>query len=76
MRIDELGCRSDSTEIRYGGAEASFTLAADRARLPVLETAFDTESGIGSVVAYPVLKTQSVVRISVKDTEPIEVPLP
>jgi hypothetical protein len=76
VRIDELGCRSDSMELRYGGTEASFTLAADGARLPQLEVAFDAESRTGSVLAYPVLKTQSVVRISVKDAEPIEVPLP
>ena len=63
-------------ELRYAGAETSFTLAADGARLPVLETAFDSGSEVGSVVAYPVLKTQSIVRISVRDADPIEVPLP
>jgi hypothetical protein len=76
VRIDELACKSDSMELRYGGAETSFTLAADGARLPVLETAFDSGSEVGSVLAYPVLKTQSVVRISVRDADPIEVPLP
>ena len=39
-------------ELRYAGAETSFTLAADGARLPVLETAFDSGSEVGSVVAY------------------------
>jgi hypothetical protein len=76
VRIDQLGCKSDSMELRYAGAETSFTLAADGARLPVLETAFDSDAEVGSVLAYPVLKTQSVVRISVRDADPIEVPLP
>lgn len=76
VRIDELGCKSDSMELRYGGPETSFSLAADGARLPVLESVFDDGSAAGSLVTYPVLKTQSVVRISVRDADPIEVPLP
>lgn len=76
VRLDQLECRSDSAELRYEGAEAAITLTVDGARLPVLETTFDAETGAGSVVAYPVLKTQSVVTISIKGADPVDVPLP
>jgi hypothetical protein len=77
VRIDELGCKSDSMELRYGGVEAAIVLAADGARLPVIDTTFDAETGAGAVVAYPVLKTQRVVTIGVRGAgQPVEVALP
>jgi hypothetical protein len=76
LRLDELECRSDSVELRFEGTETPMTLSADGVRLPVLDTSFDTESGAGSVVAYPVMKTQSVVTISIKGADPVEVALP
>jgi hypothetical protein len=77
VRLDELECRADSAELRYDGAEAAVTLAADGARIPVLETSFDAETGSGSITAYPLLKTQSALRIAVKGAgDPIEVQLP
>ena len=77
VRIDQLGCHVDSVELRYEGLEATMTLAADDARLPVLETTFDAETGSGSVTAYPLLKTQHALTIAVKGAgEPIEFALP
>jgi hypothetical protein len=77
VQLEELECRADSTELRYDGAEAAITLAADGARIPVLETSFDAETGSGSVTAYPLLKIHGVLTIAVKGAgDPIEVPLP
>jgi hypothetical protein len=75
VRIDQLQCRGDSIEVRYEGTEAPITLTADGNRLPVLDTIFDAETGAGGVVAYPVLKTQSVLTISIKGADPVDVPL-
>ncbi|HWL90186.1 MAG TPA: hypothetical protein VNP90_02370, partial [Actinomycetota bacterium] len=77
VRLDQLECRTDSVELRYEGAEAAITLAADDARVPVLDTTFDRETGSGSVTAYPLLKSQRVLTIVVKGAgEPIDVSLP
>jgi hypothetical protein len=76
VRLDQLECRSDSVELHFEGTETPMTLSADGVRLPVLETSFDTETGIGSVTAYPVMKTQSVVTIAIKGADPVEVALP
>jgi hypothetical protein len=71
-----LECRSDSVALRFEGVETPMVLTADGIRLPVLDTSFDTESGAGSVVAYPILKTQSRVTISIRGADPVEVALP
>ena len=77
VRLDELECRSDTVELRYDGAEASFTLTADGTRVPVLDATFDEETGAGTVTAYPLLKTQHVLSIAPKGAgDPVEVPLP
>jgi hypothetical protein len=76
VRLELLECRGDSVELRYEGAEAAMSLAADGARLPVLDERFDAETGAGTVVAYPILKTQATVTISIKGAGPVEVVLP
>jgi hypothetical protein len=77
VRFDQLECRVDSLELRYEGAEVAVTLAADGDRVPVLETAFDTETGSGSITAYPLLKIHRILTIAIKGAgDPIEVPLP
>jgi hypothetical protein len=77
VRLDQLECRSDQVELRYEGTEAAVTLTADGVRLPVLEAGFDPETGGGTVLAYPVLKTQRTVTIAVKGAgDPVEVRLP
>lgn len=75
--LDQLECHVDSLELRYEGMEAAITLTADGARVPVLEVTFDAETGSGSVTAYPLLKTQSVLTIAIKGADgSIEVQLP
>jgi len=77
VRLEELECRADSAELRYEGAEAAITLAADGVRIPVLDTTFDAETGSGSVTAYPLLKTHGALTIAVRGAgDPIEVRLP
>ena len=77
VRLDRLECRGDSVELRYEGTETAITLSADGARLPVLDATFDAESGAGSVVAYPVLKTQATVTVAIRGAEaPVEIRLP
>ena len=76
MRLEQLECRSDSVELRFEGTETPMILTADGVRLPVLDTNFDAERGAGSVVAYPVLKSQSVVTIAIRGADPVEVALP
>jgi hypothetical protein len=77
VHLGELECASDSVRIRYEGAEATLSLAADGARLPVLETRFDPEGRVGSVTAYPVMKTQRSLTIAVRGAgDPVEVRLP
>lgn len=77
LRLDELECRSDSVELRYEGVEAAITVSADGARLPVLDASFSAVTGAGSVVVYPVLKSQGAVTIAVKGAgDPVEVRLP
>jgi hypothetical protein len=41
-------------------------LSADGGPLPVLESAFEASSGRGKVVAYPLLRAHSNLRIDVK----------
>ena len=77
VQLDQLECRIDTMELRFEGAEAVITLAADGERIPVLETTFDPETGSGSVTAYPLLKTQRILAIAVKGAGgPIELTLP
>jgi len=77
LRLEQLVCHVDTSELRYEGTEATITLTADGARVPVLETAFDAETGSGSVTAYPLLKIHHILTIAIKGAaEPIEVLLP
>lgn len=77
LRVDHVACAADSIRVAYEGVEAPLSLAADDARLAVLEATFDAETGAGSVVAYPVLKAQRRLTIAAKGAaSPIEVPLP
>lgn len=77
VRIAELECASDTVRLGYDGAEATITLAADGARLPVLEATFDDATGVGSVMAYPLLKTHGELTVAVKGAgDPVEISLP
>ena len=77
VRLEQIECRSDSTELRYEGAEAIVTLTADGGRVPVLDATFDEETGTGSVTAYPLRKADNALTIAVKGAgDPVEVRLP
>jgi hypothetical protein len=77
VRVERLECASDSIRVAYAGGEASVSLTADGARLPVLDSTFDADTSTGVVTAYPVLKTQHRVALSIKGAEePVEIYLP
>jgi hypothetical protein len=77
VRVDRVESASDSIIVTYEGGETSLTLAADGARLPVLDATFDPGTGTGVVTAYPVLKTQHHLAVSIKGAdEPVEIRLP
>jgi hypothetical protein len=77
LHVDRVDCAADSIRISFEGVDATLSLAADDAKLPVLESTFDEEAGAGAVVAYPLLKTQRRLTIAAKGAaSPIEVPLP
>ena len=77
VRVERVECAGDSIRIAYEGSEASVSIAADGSKLPVLESTFDPDRGTGAVTAYPVLKTQRRLTVSVKGAgDPIEVELP
>jgi hypothetical protein len=77
VRLDRLECATDSISVAYEGGETSLSLTADGARLPVLDATFDPASGTGVVTAYPVLKTQHRLAVSIKGaSDPVEIQLP
>jgi hypothetical protein len=77
VRLERLECASDSISVAYEGGEASLSLTADGTRLPVLDSTFDPDTSTGLVTAYPVMKTQHRLAVSVKGAaEPIEIHLP
>jgi hypothetical protein len=78
VRIDQLECAGDLMTLRYASTGAvDVRLTADGARVPVLEAAFDDAAGVGSVTAYPLLKSQAGLSIEVRGgAGPIEVALP
>jgi hypothetical protein len=77
VRVDRIECASDSVRIVYEGVEAPASVSADGTKLPVLESSFDAETGSGSVVAYPMLKTQRRLEVAFKGApEPVEIALP
>lgn len=69
VRVEQLDCAGDSVRLQFRvdppGAVA-VRLAADGRRLEVLEHEVDEASGRGRVVAYPVLRGESVVRIELR----------
>jgi hypothetical protein len=77
VRLVRLECAGDSSRVRYQGSEVSISLSADGTRVPVLESSFDPERNVGSVTAYPLLRTHGRLTIAVKGAgDPVEVRLP
>jgi hypothetical protein len=77
VRVDRVECGSDAVRIAYEGVEVPVTVSADGSKLAVLEATFDAETGTGSVLAYPVLKSQRSLEVSFKGASaPVEIALP
>lgn len=78
VRLSQVECSGDSIKVMFDAETApAVKLFADGASLPVLETEFDREGGRGRVLAYPLLKSQSVLAIELKGaSSPVEIRLP
>lgn len=69
VRVEQIDCAGDSIKIPMvvePAAELSVKLSADGRRLQVLELELDPETGRGRVTAYPLLRSDEVLRIVVK----------
>ncbi|MEA2579829.1 MAG: hypothetical protein QOE83_721 [Actinomycetota bacterium] len=77
VRIDHVDCVGDAIKISYAGdAPADLRLSADGRTLPVVDSEFDEGSGKGKVTAYPVLRSDRLLKIVSKGEEPLDVALP
>jgi hypothetical protein len=74
---ETLECLGDSVRITFAADEApSVKLAVDGGSHPTMDVAFDADTGRGSVVAYPALRSQERLTIDVRGGSPVEVALP
>lgn len=78
VRIEQVDCSGDSIKVTYDAqGPVSLKLLADGTAVPVIEEEFDSSSGRGRVMAYPVLKSQERLSIEVRGAaKPVEVRLP
>lgn len=77
VRLEQLDCGGDSITLRYASpVPVDVRLSADGARVPVLDAGFDDDDRTGSVVAYPLLKSQASLMIEVRGAPAVEVALP
>jgi hypothetical protein len=68
VRVEQIDCGGDSIKVPFvvtPPEPVTVRLSADGARLHVLDTDFEEASGRGKVVAYPLLRTHSSLRIDV-----------
>jgi hypothetical protein len=74
---ETLECLSDSVRIGFAAdVVPSVTLEADRAPVPTIDVAFDGVAGRGSVLGYPVMRSQERLTINVRGEAPTQVALP
>ncbi len=67
VEIGSLECTVDSTKIRLTAEpaeEPALRLSVDGRSLPILDVAVDEDTGEGTVSAYPLLRTDRMLRIS------------
>lgn len=77
VRVDRVECGGDSVRIAYEGVEAQVALSVDGAKLPILGSTFDPQTGTGAIVAYPILKTRHRLSVSFRGASaPIEIAFP
>ena len=66
VRVEQLDCAGDSVKLLLRidpPGSITVRLSADGRRLEILESEIDEATGRGRVVAYPVLRTDAVVRV-------------
>ena len=64
VSVDRVECSGDSIKVHFAAdARVELKLAADVRPLPLLETEFDEATGTGVATAYPLLKTDAMLRI-------------
>jgi hypothetical protein len=74
---ETLECAGDSVRIGFAAdAAPSLKLEIDGSPHPTIELAFDEAAGRGSVVAYPVLRSNERLTIDVRGEAPVDVSLP
>jgi hypothetical protein len=85
VSIDQVDCAGDSIRIALAveppSEELTVRLSAGGRRLEVLEVEIDEDSGKGRVVAYPLFRSDEVLRIALRGRArgaeaAIDVPLP
>ena len=74
---ETLECLGDSLRIAFAADEIpAVKLEVDGAPHPMIDVDVDDEAGRGSVVAYPVLRSQERLTIDVRGESPVDVGLP
>lgn len=84
VHVEQVDCSGDSIRIALAvepPSEVTVKLNADGRRLEVLEVEIDEDTGRGRITAYPLLRTDGVLRIALKGRgrgaeASIDVPLP
>jgi hypothetical protein len=69
VHVDQIDCAGDSIRVTLAvqpPSELAVRLAADGRRLQILEIEIDEETGKGRVTAYPLLRSDAVLRIGLK----------
>jgi hypothetical protein len=77
VKIERLDLGGDSIKLQYvAPAAVDVRLSADGSHVAVLQSEFDAASGKGRIVAYPLLKSQSVLSVDVRGASvPIDLKL-
>jgi len=73
VKVEQIDCRGDSIKVHVQVTPPeplTVRLSADGGRLPVLESGFEGSTGRGKVVAYPLLRAHSSLRIDVRAPSP------
>jgi len=78
VTILQVDCAPDGVRVSYEApAQLGLSIAADDVMLPLVDEGFDEESRRGTVMTYPVAKTQLRLAITARGADrPIEIDLP
>jgi hypothetical protein len=76
VKLERIDLGGDSIKLQYvSPSPVDVKLSADGSHVAVLDTEFDEGGARGKVVAYPLLKSQSVLTIEVRGAPPVDVRL-